>query len=231
MSLVFLKINYTTNLEAARRSVRYHAFRSRESEEERKGVFDRRSDHASIDRFLDRLNDPLTRDWTTRKGRRITPAKMHRLIFSLRRRDFDAAGLTSWKPIIREALARFETEQGIRLDWVAAEHLSATHPHVHVDIKSVYTASDGTRHRLKIRGDWRIALKKAVDQVLARELERAREERRQQRELDRAIESITKDLLRGLREAGRDQEHDPAPLGPRRRRHPQQERSDGDRDR
>lgn len=231
MASIFLKINYTTRLEAARRSVRYHAFRSRESEADRKGVFDRRSDHANISKFLDRLDDPLTRDWTTRQGRRITPAKMHRLIFSMRRRDFDEAGLTSWKPIIRDALSRFEIEQGIKLDWVAAEHLSAAHPHVHVDIKSVYTTADGTRHRLKIRGDWRVALKKAVEQVVARELERAREERRQEREVDRVIQGITRDLLRVLREAGRDQAHEADPLGPRRRRRPQQDRTERDRDR
>ncbi|HYF78722.1 MAG TPA: hypothetical protein VD973_16410, partial [Symbiobacteriaceae bacterium] len=141
--MVVLKINYTKHLTQAARSVRYHAFRSREQEHDRLHAFNRSSDHAHVRSFIDSLDDPLTRDRKLRNGTTVQYAKMHRLMFSMRSKDFEACGFTSWKPVIREALESFEKQHGIKLDWIAAEHLSAGHPHVHVDVKSVYTAADG----------------------------------------------------------------------------------------
>lgn len=228
--MLLLKINYTTSLDRAVKSVRYHAFRSREVDADRKGIFDRSSDHADVRSFINRLDDPLTRDRVTRRGRKITPPKIHRLMFSLSRREFEACGFTSWKPVIRDAMESLERQHGFRLDWVAAEHNTANHPHVHVDIKSVYTAADGTRHRLAIRHDMRKAFRQAVEQVMERERSRAREERRQLREMDRAIHDITTGLLRVLREAGREDPRDDA-LPHRRRRRQSHERDTGDRGR
>ncbi|HEY3365997.1 MAG TPA: hypothetical protein VGK74_13150 [Symbiobacteriaceae bacterium] len=232
MATLVLKINYTKSLDRAAKSVRYHAFRTREVPIDERGMFNRSTDHADIKAFIRSLDDPLTRDRTTRGGRVIQPPKMHRLMFSLRRRDFVACGFTSWKPVIREALESFEREQGIKLDWVAAEHLSATHPHAHVDVKSVYTAPDGTRHRLVITQDMRLALKAAVERVIERERTRADEERRQQRAFDKAVRDLTMALVRGLREAGRADERETDSLVHRRpKRRPQPDRDTDDRGR
>lgn len=218
-----LKINYTTHVDRAAKSVRYHAFRSREFDHDRKGVFSRDRDHADVRQFIHSLDDPLTRDRVTKGGREIRPPKMHRLMFSLSRKEFDACGLTSWKPVIREAMQAVEHQQGFRLEWVAAEHQSAEHPHVHVDIKSVYTAADGTRHRLVIKNELRLEFRKAVQTIMDGERARVREERRQEREFDRAVHSIADSLLKGLREAGREEGREEEMLGVRRRKRPERD--------
>jgi hypothetical protein len=226
--MVVLKINYTKHLAQAGKSVRYHAFRSREVPTDRGGAFDRRSDHANVRSFIESLDDPLTRDRKTRSGQVFQPAKMHRLMFSMRRRDFEACGFTSWKPVIREALEHFDRQYGMKLDWIAAEHMSSTHPHVHVDVKSVYTAPDGTRHRLRITQQMRADLRASVSRIIEREHSRQEEERRQDREFHNALRDLTSTLLRGLRDAGRaderesDQMSRPIP----KRRPPQKERDD-----
>lgn len=181
--MLILKINYTKHLDRAAKSVRYHAFRSREVPTRDLGVFNANSDHADVGRFIKRLDDPLTAEPKC--------AKMHRLMFSLSRAESDRAGLTGWKGVIREALAAFEQRRGIKLDWIAAEHLSRDHPHVHVDIKSVYTDSSGRRRRLRITQDMRLELRWAVETVLAREKQRTYEQRRRAWEvqrLERALE-------------------------------------------
>ncbi|MFZ5823882.1 MAG: hypothetical protein ACOY94_06080 [Bacillota bacterium] len=226
--MLVLKINYTTSLDRAAKSVRYHAFRSRELPAEGKGIFDRTSDHADVGRFVRSLDDPLTQDRVTRRGRVIPTAKLHRLMFSLSRREFESCGFTSWKPVIREALEHFERYHGIKLEWVAAEHQSATHPHVHVDIKSVYTAADGTRHRLVITNEMRKHLRWAVEGVMKRERTRYQEERRQHKAFDRAVRDLTVDLTRGLLKGLRDatREDGPDPLGKQNRRRRRPERDD-----
>lgn len=230
--MLLLKINYTNSLDRAAKSVRYHAFRSREFEGEQRGMFSRTSDHADVRSFIDSLDDPLTRDYKTRRGRVIQPPKLHRLMFSLSRREFEACGFTSWKPVIREAMARVEAENGFKLDWVAAEHQSATHPHVHVDIKSVYTAPDGSRHRLVIKQELRLQFRRAVEEVMQRERQRTQQERQQQRALDQAVRDITESLLRGLRDAGRADGYEPVPLQPKRkRRHPSRDQDSDSRGR
>lgn len=230
--MVVLKINYTKHLDRAAKSVRYHAFRSREEPGRAIGAFDRRSDHATVRTFIDSLDDPLTRDRKLRNGKELQYAKMHRLMFSMRRRDFEACGFTSWKPVIREALESFERKHGIKLEWIAAEHLVAGNPHVHIDVKSVYTAPDGTRHRLRITNDMRLDLKGAVEKIIDRERREREEERRQDRELHSAIRDLTSTLLRGLRDAARADEREADGLPhPTRKRRPPKERDNDDRGR
>jgi len=229
--MLVLKINYTGHLDRAEKSVRYHAFRTREVPADRRGMFDRTRDHADVSRFIAALDDPLTRDYTTRGGKLVQPAKMHRLMFSLSRREFEACGFTSWKPVIREALEHVEKYHGIKLDWVAAEHQSTTHPHVHIDIKSVYTAADGTKHRLVIKDELRQHLRLAVEGIMHRERERVREERRQERAMDKAIHDITLSLVRGLRDIARADERESDAVPFQRRRRPDRDRDTDDRDR
>ncbi|HWI51282.1 MAG TPA: hypothetical protein VNT01_03995 [Symbiobacteriaceae bacterium] len=226
--MLVLKINYTKHLAQAAKSVRYHAFRSREEPKDRLGAFDRRSDHANVRSFIESLDDPITKDRKLKNGRTVQYAKMHRLMFSLHRKEFEACGFTSWKPVIREALESFEKQHGIKLDWIAAEHLSAGHPHVHVDIKSVYTALDGTRHRLRFTNQMRLDLRASVERIMERERRERDEERRQQREFHSAIRDITSTLLRGLRDAARADEREAEGLPQQIRKRRQQREHDSD---
>jgi len=232
--VLVLKINYTKHLDRARKSVRYHAFRTREVPEDRKGMFDRDSDSADVGAFIKSLDDPLTQERQTRRGP-IGYAVMHRLMLSVSRQEFEACGLTSWKPVVREALAAFERYHGIRLEWVAAEHLSKSHPHVHIDIKSVHMAADGSRSRLVITQEFRQHLRWAVEGILKRERARVfaerQQERAQQRNMERFWDSMAHALTRGLTRSLRDDGAEPDPLRARKPKRPQQERPKDDRER
>jgi hypothetical protein len=232
--VLVLKINYTKHLDRARKSVRYHAYRTREVPRELRGMFDRDSDHADVTAFIKSLDDPLTQPKTVRNYE-VTYPVMHRLMFSLSRQEFEACGLTSWKPVIREALGAFERYHGIRLEWVAAEHLSRDHPHVHVDIKSVYVGADGKPHRLRITKEMRQHLRWAVEGIMKRERARLREERWQElqfsRGVDRFLESLGHGLTRGMADAARDDDMMPDPFRTRRAKKRAQERRQDDRER
>lgn len=232
--MLVLKINYTKHLDRAQKSVRYHAFRTREVPRETRGMFNRDTDHADVAAFIRSLDDPLTRERPTRNGVQRY-AVMHRLMFSLSRQEFEACGLTSWKPVIREALGAFERYHGIRLEWVAAEHLSKDHPHVHVDIKSVYLDANGKPHRLRITQEMRLNLRYAVEGVLKRERARVWAERAQDRAfqqgIDRFMNHLGHTLVRGLHDAARDDSQEFDPYRTRRRKRKPDERPPDERER
>lgn len=194
------KITYTKELAGAAASVRYYAFRTREVEQARIGIFDRHSDNADVRKFIKRLDDPLTRD---RPGRpaKYQYAKMHRLLFTMSGAEFRRWGLTSWQPIVREALENFERRRGIRLDWVAAEHPSPKHPHCHVAIKSVYEDADGNRHRLQITPEMREGIWKEAQAIVDRHKERALAIERAERDSDRMAQALIGVLTRATRQA------------------------------
>jgi type IV secretory pathway VirD2 relaxase len=162
---------------------------------------------------------------------------MHRLIFSLSRQEFESCGFTSWKPIIREALGAVERYHGIRLEWVAAEHMTKAHPHVHVDIKSVYLDRQGKPQRLRITNEMRQNLRWAVEGIMKRERDRVREERQQQLEIQRGLErfvgQLTRSLARGLADAAHDDDPTLDPFRQRRRpkRQPEERSRDEGRER
>jgi hypothetical protein len=197
------KITYTKALAAAAASVRYYAFRTREVEKDQVGIFDRASDHADVKRFVRNLDDPLTAD---KPGRPPRFAKIHRVLFTMSGAEFRRWGLTSWQPIVREAIANFEQRHGMKLDWVAAEHPSPGHPHCHVAIKSVCEDKDGDRHRLRITPDLRRALWEEAQRVVTRHKEHTLALEREERDSDDLARSFIHDLVRASREAHRQHE-------------------------
>jgi hypothetical protein len=235
--MLVLKINYTKHPDRAGKSVRYHGFRTREMAHDMKGMFSKDRDNADIGAFIRSIDDPLTRPRQTRRGE-IEYAVMHRLMFSLSRKEFEACGFTSWKPVIREALAAVERYHGMELEWIAAEHQSREHPHVHVDIKSVYTDADGNRRRLNIGQELRQHIRWAVEGIMKRERERVWADRRQlramERSMDRFMAGIERfqqhtmhQLVRGLGQAAQG-DHEPDPLKPKRRRRASEKRERDD---
>lgn len=177
-SWIFCKIDFVKDLSKCEASLRYIAFRPRPGEEPR--LFGHSSDHADLKAFLARLDDPLTRDpkgWT---GPTPRFAKMHRIIFSMRERDWERCGLDNWRAVIRQAMAEVEAKYGRRLDWVASEHPEPGHRHVHVHVKSVSTDAQGRRRRLRIDQQMRQDLKAAVERQMLRAREAALQLERQQ---------------------------------------------------
>lgn len=194
------KITYTKELKGAIASVRYYAFRSREVERSQIGIFDRSNDHADVKRFVRSLDDPLTRD---RPGRpqKYQFAKLHRVLFTMSGQEFRRWELSSWRPIIREAFENFERKQGIRLEWVAAEHPSPRHPHCHVAIKSVYEDLDGNRHRLKLTPDMRKALWQEGQSIVDRHKQIVLTQERAERDTDRLARGLIGEIARASRQA------------------------------
>lgn len=121
------------DFDQVRSHLGYIGYRSRDVKDEHRGFFDNENDqkHHYKD-FLDRIkkNPALQHSKSV---------KVHKMIFSLRQRDYDAY-LNSgrdYKDIVRECLKQYELKHGIKLDWVAAIHEKEGHPHAHVVISGV----------------------------------------------------------------------------------------------
>jgi hypothetical protein len=80
--------------------------------------------------------------------RHHSAAKAYHCLFSLKRSDFDRAGLTDWRDVVRQALRTYELETGRRLEWIASFHDNPKHPHCHVIIKATYTNENGQHKKL-----------------------------------------------------------------------------------
>lgn len=143
--------------------LQYIGFRSRELDHESDtyGVFNKEHDHASIDEFYELIkNDKALQHPNT--------VKLHKMIIGFQREWFDRYGV-DYKDLVRHVMGRLEERKGIKLDWVAAEHLKETSPHAHVAIKSTGLDSNGDTKRLKITKedlDW---IKSEIDRYTGRE--------------------------------------------------------------
>lgn len=201
---LYARGRFTRSLPRARAHVRYIAFRSREIPEDRLGAFNARSDHAEVKTFMDRLEDPLTRH--------PQAVKAYTLFFSLSQDEFRRAGLESWKPVIREAMATLQTKWGREFDWIAAEHMVEGHPHCHVTIKAVCTTERGTRRQLRLTKERIADLKQEVGRIISRERDRHQELTRKpelgrghdlERAFLRALDTIAREEEQANREAER----------------------------
>ena len=210
-SWIVCRIDYLKDLATCEESLRYIAFRPRPGEEPQ--LFSAATDHADLRAFHKRLDDPLTHD---PKGWTGPPrfAKMHRIIFSMREKDWDRCGADNWRQVIREAMAAVQAKYDCRLDWVASEHPEPGHRHVHVHIKSVQEENRGKRHRLRIDQEMRKELKAAVERQMIRAREVALERERQQwqaramvyRFANNAAQALLQ-LIRRLQRRLTDEEH------------------------
>lgn len=230
MPVTLKATGYVKTVKDAQGKLRYYAFRSREVAGAERGLFGPASEHADLRKFVAGIrDDPLLRDRRTRRGVFQAP-KMHSLIFSLSRDEFDRSGLTSWKPIVRQIMTEWERYRAIRLEWVAAEHPSLTHPHCHVALKATYTDATGNRHRLRLTRDdlhqLRLAARLIVRmhreshwEVVRARWEAERAERAARRALDRMVHTLATGFLDLMEREAREQERPvPRPRQRRRRR-------------
>lgn len=123
-----LKVKYTKDMKSALAHIRYIAFRSRELGEQTKGIFNEKDNYASVSEFQQKLSN----DRTIRHPNRV---KLHKLVISYKQEWYDKYGI-DYKDLTRHIMKYIEEKKGIKLDWVAAQHLNSGHPHVHIAIKS-----------------------------------------------------------------------------------------------
>jgi hypothetical protein len=183
----FRIIRNTKSLAGAKRMVHYIAFRSRELPEERKGGFARDHDQANVDHFCSGLDHRLTRHSQV-------PVAFHG-IFSLPKEEAERAGLTDWKPFVREVIAKYEASREIRLDWFAAVHDSETHPHAHIVIKAVYQNRDGVEMRLRFNREDLKELRRLAGKQLAHQRWLHQAPERAARAMDRERAELAADRL------------------------------------
>ncbi|HLN61945.1 MAG TPA: hypothetical protein VK464_10390 [Symbiobacteriaceae bacterium] len=194
---LFVKVKRSFDVGKAKAHVNYIAFRSREAPGEERGAFDRDHDHADVTRFREHLEDPLTRH--------PMATKAYKLTISLSDREFRALGLTSWKPVVREAMENLERKWGRQLDWIAAEHMAKGHPHVHVVIKGTCVDSTGRERQLRLDKVHLQELKQEIRWVA--EKNRSLERERSMAKTDtlmRAFEAA----LRALSQPDHEEEHE-----------------------
>lgn len=127
----------------ARGAVAYAAFRSQDIREApNKLVFDDRSEHADVQRFMRRLDDSLTRHPAS--------AKAFHLILSLREDQFRAAGMADWREVARQVMRSYEVETKRKLEWIAANHPKPGQPHCHMIVKATYRDELGHQRKLRM---------------------------------------------------------------------------------
>lgn len=164
---LYMRVKLCRHLGKARAHVKYIAFRSREAPGESRGAFDGHRDHVDVLRFSENLEDRLTRHPMANKA-----YKMH---LSLSEKEFRELGLTSWKPVVREAMENLQRQWGARFEWIAAEHMAKGHPHVHIAIKATCRDEEGRERQLRLDKEHLRDMKREVGRIIERDRSRDRE--------------------------------------------------------
>ena len=128
MSIVFLKSTRALNtIKQVTAHVKYIGFRSRELKE--KGFFDNHTNNADYKQFIKTTE-------THPALKHPKSIKVHKLIFSLREKDYNAYKRSGkdYKDLVRATLAEYERTHDIKLKWIANIHEADGHPHCHVVI-------------------------------------------------------------------------------------------------
>ncbi|WP_436664470.1 relaxase MobL (plasmid) [Alicyclobacillus acidoterrestris] len=137
-------VRYKKDIKSARNNVKYIGFRSRETLEEERGLFNRTIDHgADYQIFLNKIEKhPALQHENT--------VKMHTMILSMYESDYRALqdSGSNLKDLAREVMKDLEERKGMKLEWIGAVHENSGHPHVHLAIMSVGETEDGKSRRL-----------------------------------------------------------------------------------
>lgn len=164
---LYLRVTPVRSVGKLQAHIRYIAFRSRELPTDGRGVFGARTDHAEVATFSQRLPHFVTRHEMATKG--------YKVILSLSGAEFRRLGLTSWKPVVRDAMANLENRWGCKLDWIGAEHMIRRHPHCHLVIRAVRQDEHGKYRQLRLSKDHLADIRGEVGRILTREQSRTQE--------------------------------------------------------
>lgn len=158
-----VKIQYSRSVTKVTTNLKYIGFRSRELNQD-KGYFT-----ATEDRTKDYR--PFLQEMTSHPAlQHGATVKAHMILLSFRREDYDAlrAGGAKIEEVTREWVQQLERNKGMQLQWMASFHDSATHPHVHLTIRSVGITATGQNKRLFITQDDMPRLRQQLDDQLGR---------------------------------------------------------------
>ena len=190
---LYMRVSLCRHAGKAKAHVNYIAFRSREAPGEERGAFDHRSDHADVGRFRENLDDHLTRHPMANKAYKVT--------LSLSAKEFEQRGMTSWKPVVREAMVNLQKQWGTEFRWIASEHMAKGHPHVHIVIKATCLDEHGRYRQLRLDKEHLRDLKREVGRSIDRQRPRPLERSTGRADtLLRAVEVALRALSRPDRE-------------------------------
>ncbi|HDX9701734.1 TPA: hypothetical protein ROY42_005657 [Bacillus thuringiensis] len=153
----FASHSYSKSVADINKHIDYIAYREREGEHEKYGLFNEHDDQANVKEFQKLMDD--------KKTEHPEVAVAHKILFSMSQDEWDRSGFQpdDYKTIIRNTLKQWELEKGYRLKWGASLHLNEGHPHCHVVIKATYEDRDGVHHRLKVNPQDRKFFKEQFD--------------------------------------------------------------------
>ena len=123
--------------------VKYVGFRSQETNE--KGFFDKNGDNSDFKVFINQIE----KNPALKHPKSI---KAHKLIFSLRGKDYNAYKRSGkdYKDLVRKTLLEYENKHGVKLAWIANIHEKEGHPHCHVIIMGVSSNKDSKGRHSRI---------------------------------------------------------------------------------
>lgn len=157
MNVFLKKTGNLKNVKDIEAHVKYIGFRSQEKDKVslNKGFFDSNGNKASYRDFINRIKE-------NKALRHPNSIKAHKLVFSLKDKDYNAylRSGKDYKDLVRATLKEYEEKHGVKLDWIASIHEvdgkgKSNHPHVHVVIKGVSDRKDqdGRYQRIYFKKD------------------------------------------------------------------------------
>lgn len=191
------------DIQKVKAHVKYVGFRSKEIEGVQLGFFSKDSENTDYKEFIKRIE-------TNKALKHPSAVKAHKLVFSLKDKDYEAYKSTGkdYKDLIRATLKEYEDRNNVKLDWIASIHEkdgkgNTNHPHVHVIIKAVSDRKDteGKYKRIFFKKEDYQQMRSDFDKEFERYAQYSTFERLDKNELDKTTEDIAKGfeaVLKGI---------------------------------
>lgn len=186
-----LKMKSSKSMGKSVAHIKYIAFRSRELEHEKRGLFNEKDNNASFNEFKQKLEND-------KSIRHPNATKIHKLVISYNEQWYDRYNI-DYKDMTRHIMKFVEDRKGVKMDWVAAEHYKEGHPHVHIAVKA--TGQDmftGKNSRIKFDKSDFIAIREELDRYTGRDQVLQQQERMKSYEKDKDLTPSLKGLMNEL---------------------------------
>lgn len=178
MTVIIKKTGQINNIQKLKSHIKYIGFRSQEIEKggetfqlEKGHFFSKYADNSNYKTFI----NSIEKNKALKYGKSV---KAHKFIFSLTEKDYQAylKSGKDYKDLVRKTLESYERKKGVKLNWIATEHLvdgkgKSHHPHCHVVIQGVSEPDkEGKVKRIKFYKEDFKELREEFDKELRREI-------------------------------------------------------------
>lgn len=179
MAVIVKKTGHVTTLNKVKAHIKYIGFRSQEIEREDGDIFKFPKGQFFNDKFNNVNYKHFIKGIEENNALKFPKSiKAHKFVFSLD--NFDYKAYTDkgkeFKDLIRDTIESYEKDKGVKLNWIATEHIvdgkgKSHHPHCHVVICGVSELNkDGKYTRIKFNKEDFKNLRETFNSELKKEI-------------------------------------------------------------